>query len=171
MKKSKLKLSEREFKRYLLENYIDNNLNKVSDRELWSRKEFFEYTGMYSINKYTKEKQMLSAGVISYWKNKLKIKEKDVYNYHITVTGKLIGITYEEWSKLNNKGHTRIKTLTEDTIKRKLIKYVGLSDIYKQQTFGYVQESVYRFWKGLGLDAEQEMIKFYIYLKEVYLNA
>lgn len=168
--KSRLKISEKQLKDYLLENYINENLEKVSDRDLWSREDFFDYTGLYSINKYTKERKMLSTGTISYWKKKLNIKEKDVFDYHKNTTGKLKNISYSEWSKINNKGHIRNKTLTENTIKRKLIAYVGLSDTYKLQTFKYVQESVFRLWKGLGLDAEREMINFYIYLEETYLN-
>ena len=166
--KSKLKITEKKFRDYLLQNYINENLEKVSDRDLWSREEFFDYTGMYSINKYTNERKMLSTGTISYWKQKLNIKEKDVYDYHRR-NGRLKDISYSEWSKMNNKGHVRIKTLTDETIKRKLIKYVGLSDNYKFQTLKYVQESVYRLWKGLGLNADLEMKKFYEYLEE-YLN-
>lgn len=166
--KSKLKITEKQFKDYLLENYINGNLEKVSDRDLWSREDFFDYTGMYTINKYTNERKMLSTGTISYWKQKLNIKEKDVFDFH-KKNGKLKDITYFEWSKLNNKGHIRKKTLTDETIKRKLIKYVGLSNVYKLQTLKYVQESVYRLWKGLGLDADLEMKKFYDFLGE-YLN-
>lgn len=165
--KSKLKISELQFREYLLEHYINENLEKVSDRELWGREDFFDYTGMYGLNKYTGERKILSTGTISYWKSKLNIKEKDVYEYHKKITKKLKNISYEDWSKINNKGHARKSTFTENSIKNKLIKYVGLPKSYKNKTFMMVQEIVFRTWKSLGLDAEQEMYKFYTSIKEV----
>lgn len=164
--KGKLKISEKQFRDYLLDKYLNDNLEKVSDRELWSSEDFFDYTGMYSINKYTGERKILSTGTISYWKSKLNIKEKDVYDYHKKVTKKLKDIPYSQWSKMNNKGHKRKRTLTENAIKIQLIKYVGLPEYYKLKTLSMVTEIVYRTWKSLGLDAEVEMKKFYNKLKE-----
>lgn len=165
--KGKLKISEQEFKNYLLESYINDKSEKVSDRELWSSPEFFEYTGMFSINKYTKERKILSTGTISYWKNKLDIKEKDVFLYHQNVTGKIgKDVDYLEWSKMNNKGHTKKRTYTNDTIKRKLIKYANLPNKYRFETFDRLQEIIFRFWNSMGLNAEEEMKKFYTQLKE-----
>lgn len=162
----KLKITEREFKIYLLENYIDENGNKISDRELWSKPSFFEYTGMYSIDKYTKEKKIISTGSISYWKSKLNLKEKDVFLYHKNVTKKIDkNVDYDKWSKLNNKGHKKINIYNENTIKRNLIKYVGLSNSYNKYSPKKIQEIVFRFWESMGLDATVEMNKFYSYMK------
>lgn len=157
----KLKISEKEFKNYLLENYIDKNGNKVSDRKLWGSNDFFDLTGMYSIDKYTKKRKILSTGSISYWKKKLRIREKDVFMYHQNITGKIKkDVKYEDWSKRNNRGHVKEKIFNENTIKRNLIKYVGLSDDYYKYTPKQIQEIVYRFWNSMGLNAVEEMNKF-----------
>ena len=86
--KNKLKISEHDFKNYLLNHYVDEEGNKVSDRVLWSTQEFFDYTGMYAVNKFTEERQICSTGTISYWKKKLELKEEDIYDYHKNITKK-----------------------------------------------------------------------------------
>ena len=157
----KLKISEKDFKSYLLSNYVDEDGNKVSDRILWSTEEFFDYTGMYSINKYTGEKQMVSTGTISYWKDKLDVKEEEIYKYNTTVTNR-IKVDFEEWSRKNNKGYTKEKSISSnDTIKRKLIKYVGLPKKYEYMSLDDVSRLALSMWKNLGFNAEEEMKKFY----------
>lgn len=158
--KTKLKISETAFKEYLISKYVDENGNKVSDRFLWGAEDFFEYTGMYGINKYTNKKQMVSTGTISYWKKKLQLKEEDIYRYHTSVTNR-IKISFEEWSRKNNKGYSRQKTNTRDSIKRKLILYTGLPDKYKHMSLDEVCRLATNLWKNLGFDEKEEMRKFY----------
>lgn len=164
--KNKLKLSEFEFRSYLLESYIDENGNKVSDRELWGSEKFFEKTGLYKINKYTNKKCICSTGTISYWKSKLNLKEEDVFRYHKLFTKKIKDdIEFEQWSKKNNRGHKRINTLTDDTIKRRMVKYFGLDDVYNHLTLEKAQSYLYELLSGLGTDAKVEISKFYETLK------
>lgn len=160
--KNKLKISETQFKQYLLDHYIDEEGRKVSDRVVWGSEEFFDITGMYSVNKFTKERQMLSTGTISYWKSKLKVKEEDVYIYHKKVTKRITDVSFEEWSRKNNKGYTKdVSTYNRDTIKRKLIKYAGLPEKYHLKSLDELVLLVLKTWEALGLDAENEMTTFY----------
>ena len=165
--KSKLRITETEFRNYLLKNYIDpNTLEKVSDRDLWGREEFFDYTGMFGINRYSKERKIVSTGTISYWKTKLDVKEEDVYNFNFEILSKKYP-TYEDWSRVNNKGYGRTKkTMAEDTIKRKLVAYMGFPNSYKNKPMSYVQDVAYETFRSLGVDPDEEMVLFYRSLRE-----
>lgn len=157
----KLKISETDFKAYLISNYVDEDGMKISDRKLWSSKDFFDYTGMYSVNKYTKKKAMVSTGTISYWKKKLNIKEKDIYEFHTKITRK-INVSYEDWSRMYNKGYKKESSvLSGESIKLSLIKYMGLSQKYKYKTLEEIQAIVLNTWKLLGLNETEEMERFY----------
>lgn len=166
--KSKLLITELEFREYLLKNYVDKNtLEKVSDRDLWGREDFFDFTGMYSINKYSRERKIVSTGTISYWKTKLDVKEIDVYNYNFDILSTKYP-TYEDWSRVNNKGYNKSKkTYTEETIKRRLVSYMGFPNSYKQKPMSYVQDVAYETFKSLGLDPDEEMTQFYTSLRSV----
>lgn len=161
--KNRLKISENDFKQYLLNHYIDDEGLKVSDRVVWGTEEFFEYTGMYSINKFTGDRKMVSTGTVSYWKEKLKVKEQDVYEYHKHVSKKIKNdISFEEWSRKNNKGYNKdVTTYNRETIKRKLVKYAELPPKYQYKTLDELVTIVLKTWETLGLDAQEEMSKFY----------
>ena len=161
--KNKLKISEQDFRIYLLNHYVDENGAKVSDRVLWSTDEFFELTGMYSINKFTNKRTILSTGTISYWKKKLNLKEESVFLYHQNVTKKIPSdITYEEWSRKYNKGYKKeIQTFNRDVIKKKLIKYAGLPNKYDNLTLDELTAVAMKIWTTIGIDAYLEMQKFY----------
>lgn len=158
--KNKLKISEHDFKNYLLNHYVDEEGNKVSDRVLWSTQEFFDYTGMYAVNKFTNERQICSTGTISYWKKKLELKEEDIYDYHKNITKK-ITCSFEEWSRKNNKGYTRESTYNRDVIKRKLIKYANLPKKYSDMSLDEISNLALKLWETLGINANDEMRKFY----------
>lgn len=160
--KNKLKLSEHEFKKYLIERYVDDNGDKVSDRAVWGQKDFWEHTGMFKVNKFTGERTTCSCGTISYYKTKLELKEEDVFRYHQLITGKIDrNLEYEDWSRKYNKGYKRQSTLTQETIKRRLIKFAGVSDTYNHLTFDKVHDAVMRVWERFGYNANEEMEKFY----------
>lgn len=161
--KSKLKISEYDFKNYLLDHYVDDEGNKISDRVIWSSEEFYDYTGMFSVNKFTKIRQPVSTGTISYWKNKLDLKEEDIFSFHQEVTKKIKdNISFEEWSRKNNKGYKKDKsTYNRDVIKNKLIKHVGLPNKYTHMSLDNVSNLALKIWSTLGLNAEEEMKKFY----------
>lgn len=160
---NKLKINEIQFKQYLLDHYIDDKGMKVSDRVVWDNDNFFELTGMYTINKFTGDRQMLSTGTISYWKKKLNVKERDVYNYHVTYTKRIPKeTTYSEWSRKNNKGYPKETTFNRETTKRKLIKFAGLPQKYNHKSLDELILLVLKTWETLGLDAEGEMKRFYM---------
>lgn len=165
-RKSKLKISEEEFKEYLLNHYVDMEGNKVSDRALWNSKKFFLDTGMYGINKYTKEMKMVSLGSVSYWKKKLNINEHTIFEYHKNKTKRIPqDIEFDCWSRSNNKGHKKIPTYTDDMVKIKLIKYANLPSQYKYATFDRVQTIACNFWENFGLNPGEELKKFYQTIK------
>lgn len=161
-RKSKLTLSDNDFRNYLLNNYVDEDGYKVSDRLVWSTEEFFDKTGMYTINKYTKTRQIVSMGTVSYWKKKLDLSEKDIYNFHKVITGRIKDISFEEWSRRYNKGYDKsIPTYNRESIKRKLIKYLQLPNKYNDMSLEEISDLAINLWKSLGLDAEEEMKDFY----------
>lgn len=161
-KKSKLLISETDFRKYLLNNYVDEEGNKISDRVLWSTKEFFDTTGMFTINKYTQDRQIVSMGTVSYWKKKLNLSEKDIYEFHKIITGRIKDISFEDWSRKYNKGYDKsISTYNRESIKRKLIKYLQLPNKYDDMSLEGVSDLAINLWKSLGLDAEEEMRNFY----------
>lgn len=160
--KKKLKISESELKTYLLENYIDDNGTKVSDRELWSKEEFFETTGLFRINIYTGKREICSTGTISYWKNKLNLKEDVVFEYHQLFSKRIgLDVQFEEWSKKNNKGHTVKQSFSENMIKKRLIKHFGVSQVYSHLSLERALSYICEFLDGLGKDGKKEIAKFY----------
>lgn len=163
MKQNRLKISEKEFRDYLLNHYIDDDGLKVSDRVVWGTDEFFDYTGMYGLNKFTGDRQMVSMGTISYWKKKLDVKEESVYDYHINVTKKISkDISFEDWSRKNNKGYSKSpSTFDRETIKRKLVKYAELPAKYQYKTLDELVAIVLKTWETLELDATAEMSRFF----------
>jgi hypothetical protein len=161
LKSRKLKLSEEDFKEYLLEKYVDEMGQKLSIRQVWETEDFMNYTGMFKINKYTGKKERCSEGTMSYYNKKLGLTEKDIFEYHQLITKKIpITTTFEEWSRRNNKGYTREEILNQETIKRRMIKYFDLSQTYHNFSPNKVRELAERLF------GVEEMEKFY----EVMLN-
>lgn len=160
--KRKLKISCEELRNYLLEHYIDDEGEKISDRTLWGSEEFMEYTGLYKEDLFTDKKLPVSLGTVSYWKKKLNILEEDVFSYHQIITKRLDeDLEYETWSKKYNKGHNKIQVLSQETIKKRLIKYAGLSKVFYNFSFDEVSKAINKVWEEMGLDSEIEMNKFY----------
>lgn len=150
------------FKEYLIDLYVDEHGEKVSCRKVWSSEEFFEYTGMFKINKYTGEKERCSEGTMSHYNKKLNLTERDLFEYHQQITKRIpLTVTFEEWSRKNNKGHTREEMINQETIKRRMIKYFDLSETYQHFSPNKVRSLVERLF------GKEEVEKFY---KEVILN-
>lgn len=158
----KLKLSDEDFKEFLLDNYIDQNGNKVSDRELWSSESFMEKTGMFKLDRFSKKKLCCSTGTISYWKKKLNVREKDVFDYNQKITQKILNkIKYEEWSKMNNRGYHKIELETPDRRKNRLIRILGLDQTFRNYTFEEIMRLIESFWEDMGLNVEQQKLEVY----------
>lgn len=160
--KGKLKITCEELRSYLLENYINKNGEKISDRALWGSDDFMEFTGLYKLDIFTNKKLPVSLGTVSYWKKKLNILEEDVFRYHQIITKRINDdLEYETWSKKYNKGHNRIQVLSHETVKRRLIKYAGLSKTFYNFSFDEVSKAINKVWAEMGLDSVSEMNKFY----------
>lgn len=141
MKSKKLLLSEDEFKIYLLDKYVDDTGKKLSVRVIWNTEDFMEYTGMFKVNKYTGNRERVSEGTISYYNKKLNLTEADIFEYHQNITKRIqTNVTFEEWSRKNNKGYTREEINNRETIKSKMIKYFGLSETYQHYSHDKVRE-------------------------------
>lgn len=166
--KSKLKISESDFRTYLLQSYVNKNGKKISDRELWSSDDFFEYTGLYSINQYTQRKQSVSPGTISYWKKKLNVKEYDIFIYNKSIERIKENVSFLEWSRIKNKGYKKSKknnkTYTKESLKFRFINYACLPNKCKQNTFEENIKIAKELWDILGIDAEEEIKTFFLSL-------
>lgn len=149
-------LSEDEFKVYLLDKYVDETGRKLSVRSIWNTEEFMEHTGMFKLNKYTGSRERVSEGTISYYNKKLNLTEADIFEYHQNITKRIQPtVTFEEWSRKNNKGYTREQINNRETIKSKMIDYFKLSDTYVHYSHDKVRELADRL---LGKEA---VTKFY----------
>lgn len=154
--KRKLKISNEEFKEYLLDKYVDSNGDKVSVRAVWNDQDFMSYTGMFKINEYTGGQERVSEGTISYYNKKLGLQEKDIFDYHKNISKRIPAtLSFEEWSRKNNKGYTREEILNQETIKRRMIKYFGLTETYVHFSFSKVRELTER------ICGKEELTKFY----------
>lgn len=161
MRSRKLRLSDDEFKEYLLDKYVDEQGQKVSVRQLWKEEAFMEHTGMFKLNKYTNEKERVSEGTISYHNKRLGLTEKEIFDYHQQITKRIpITTSFEEWSRKNNKGYTREELINQDTVKRRMIKYFGLNENYIHYSHDKVRELCAR------LVGREEIAKFYESLKD-----
>lgn len=129
---------------------------KKSVRDVWSSKDFMEYTGMFKINKYTGEKERCSEGTISYYNKEFELTEKALYDYHSKITKKIQNISFDDWSRKNNKGYHKKETITNTMIKQRALKYFNLDRRYEklspskiltliERTFG--QDELVKFFK------------------------
>lgn len=153
----------------MLEMYINEYGKKVSDRKLFSNKEFQEKTGLFKLNRITGEKEPISCGGISDWKNKTGLNEYEIFKF-----GKASGridsnIEFSNWSNYKNKGKTNTKGETTlfdpHSIKKKLIKYFGLSDSLLFHDLTRLEKSVMDLFNSLGLNGKEELTIFYKKLK------
>lgn len=160
----KLKMTQKQFKQYLLDRYVTNDGYKVSDRELWSDETFMNETGMFQYEKFTNKKCMVSLGTISYYKSKLSVKERDVYDYHFNYT-KIVKIPFEKFTNkltsnlINNRG-VRKNILSQDQIKSKLIKYLNFPKHFQNYTYSFVRSMAYNIWEESGLDPIKSFSEF-----------
>ncbi|MGL4209939.1 MAG: hypothetical protein ACRCRT_00170 [Cetobacterium somerae] len=156
-RKTKLKITEDKFQKYLLENYIDNDGDKVSDRELWSSDKFMNITGIYRKDKYSDKKIMVSLGTVSYWKKKLNINEKSIFHYHRTITKRIKNtVMYDEWSRMNNTGHQKKKVITDLSRRTDLIKILNLGAEFKSYSVDIIMEYMRDIWRVANKDIEKE---------------
>lgn len=154
-RRAKLNISECNFQKYLLNNYVDKDGDKVSDRELWSSDKFMNDTGLFRKDKHSTKKVMVSMGTISYWKKKLGVDEKCIYHYHTTITKK-ISEPFESWSRLNNAGHSKKKVTTDLARRSDLVKILNLSSEFKKYSVNIIMDYMRSIWRDTGMNVEQE---------------
>ena len=96
---------------------------------------FMEETGMYKLDTRTGVRTPISMGTIAYWKNKLNLKDYDIYKYHRDVT-KRITIDYEDWTqssrRLNREKKIK-KGVLNDPEETKLVCVVDTWKLYPKE--------------------------------------
>lgn len=156
MRNRKLKLTEETFKNYLINLYVDEFGEKVSCRKVWSTSDFFSYTGMFKINKYTGEKERCSEGTISHYNKKLNLSEEELFEYHQQITKRIsLSVEFKDWSRKNNKGYSKEEVLNQETLKRRMIKFFGLNETYQNFSPNKVKQLAERIF------GKSELEKFY----------
>lgn len=164
----KLKMTSEQFKQYLLDNYLDENNNKISERKLINMPKFMEETGMYKLDTRTGVRTPISMGTIAYWKNKLNLKDYDIYKYHRDVT-KRITIDYEDWTqssrRLNREKKIK-KGVLKDTVvytpeleKEKLIKECSFPKHFVNYTLERLRNLAFELWEDMGLNPVDELTR------------
>ena len=153
-KYEKLGYTKQEFKELLLRLYVDENFNKVSDRQVLEKLMLY---GFVNENKYTKLKRPSSLGTLSSWKENLELKEYDVYDFH----KENIKNDYETWSKRFNRGHSvdYFNEMSDDIIKVKMLEYFGFNK--SRKSLKQVEEQIKGMYNSLGYDGEYAIQEFY----------
>lgn len=116
-----LKLSDSDFKLWLLNHFIGENGEKVSFTDVLNSQEFIDETGLCRVNKETKEIEPASRGTLSYWCyglpkkpiNKYGVVNSEpfkgrgltddvIYQYGVQ-EGLIKDIEFEDWRNTYNK--------------------------------------------------------------------
>lgn len=161
----KLKISHPTLRELLLDLYVDKDGNKVSDREIISNEKLMKVSGLYS--KLSNNKMVPSSvGLLSYYKRKLNLLEKDVYEYHREVT-KRIGedVTFREFSKKNNEGHKKKPVPTKNYDRKyNLIKYFELDSSMMGWDLDVIEKVIFDNLEELGINKLDALSEFEDYL-------
>lgn len=146
--------SELEFKELLLKLYVDEDYNKVSDRELLEK--LMDY-GFVNENKHSKIERPVSLGTLSSWKENLELQEFDIYDFY----KEHIDITYDEWSKVCNRGNKNSyhNKLDSEKIRWKMLQYFGLPNM--RQSLSELETVIKSMYNTLGIDGESAIAEFY----------
>lgn len=162
----KLKMTREQFKQYLLDNYLDENNRKISERKLVSTHKFMNDTGLYKLDKITGIKTPVSMGTMAYWKKVLNLRDFDIYKYHRDVT-KRITEDYENWRAINIiKNHnTKRKTgvlkglvvYTPELEKEKLLKECSFPKHFVNYKLERLRKLAFELWEDLGLNPNEEL--------------
>lgn len=164
----KLKMTTEQFKQYLLDHYLDEENNKISERRLINMSSFMDDTGMFKLDTRTGVKTPISMGTIAYWKKKLNLKDYDVYKYHRDVT-KRITIGYEEWTKSSKRlnknkkmgrgGLSKILIYTPELEKEKLVKECSFPKHFINYTLERLRNLAYELWEDMGINPVEELTR------------
>lgn len=162
-KNAKLKIGKKTLKKIILEMSVDSEGNKISDRKLWGSTEFMEATGLFRINKYTSDKEMVSLGTCTYWKKKLDLTAKSVFEYHQYVTGRIDALVlFKEWNLKTSVKSMESGVVSEKTKKNNLIRDFELKDkVYSTYTLKELESAIIELYNELGLDGVAELKEYY----------
>jgi len=110
-----LKLSDSDFKVWLLNHFIDENGDKVSFTDVLNSEAFIKETGLSRINKETKEVEPVSRGTLSYWCYNIKygvarvepfkgkpLTDDVIYQWGVN-EGLIKDIAFEDWANTHNR--------------------------------------------------------------------
>ena len=121
-RKSKLKVSESELIKYMLDHLVDDKGDKISCRKVWSDIDFIKWSGMNHESSKEDEYKPLSVGSIRYHLNvkkynipvlsekygkKFTLCEFTLFKYHKEVTGRIDPeISFSDFSREKNRGYS-----------------------------------------------------------------
>lgn len=174
MKKRKLKLSDTQFKKYLLDKLVDEEGNKVSVRKLIETNEFMETTGLFQIDNFGNRKPCSVGTMSDYINTKYKLDELTLFEHHKLITKRIKEeVVFNEWSNCRNRGKNRKNNLfSDDVLKNTFIKYFknanALPKNYQLYTFEGLKSfviSLYDSYFGDG-EGKKEVDNFYDYYNQ-----
>lgn len=168
MRGNKLKITQSEFKKYLIDKLVDEEGNKVSVRKLIENPEFMDYTGLYQEDLAGNRKPCSIGTMTGYINNKFKLSELALYEYHTEKTKRIKNIPFLEWSNCRNRGKVKKdNNFSNDRLHSSFIKFFKPSGALPQNyalrdisTLKEIVKFVYdkHFGKGEG---QIEIDKFY----------
>ena len=128
-RKSQLKITENQLKRYLLNHFIDGNGNKVSVRDIFTSLDFMKYTGLYNHQSMSLELQPISLGTMTYWLKKLELREPELFKYYKKKGLIKEKVEFKDWSrKCNRRGKINYTTQQSD-FKYRFIDHFNLDAV------------------------------------------
>lgn len=164
----KLKMSREQFKQYLLDNYLDENNRKISERKLVNTPKFMNDTGLYKLDKVTGIRTPVSMGTMAYWKKVLNLKDFDIYKYHRDVT-KRITEDYENWRAINIVRNLEAKrktgalkglvVYTPELEKERLLQECSFPKHFVNYKLERLRKLAFELWEDMGLNPSEELAR------------
>lgn len=135
-----IKLTNKQFKEWLLDNFVDENGNKITCRDLMKSEKFKNEVF------YNPSKTFGSIGTLSNWMGKLltdeypykgeAVTEQLIFTHNLQ-KGVIKSISFDEWSRKYNKGHQSENTLinSEKIILNKVAEKLGSAFKCQEEAF------------------------------------
>ena len=99
-----LKVTDNQMIRYLRNHFLLEDGSKASIRDVFSNQEFLKWSGFYKKSSMSLDYEMVSLGSVSHLLKRLKLNEKDLYDYYIKRGLIDPSVTFEMWSRKCNRG-------------------------------------------------------------------
>jgi hypothetical protein len=166
-RKSTTHLSDLQFKRYLLRNFITEEGDKISIRDLFTSEEFMHYTKYYRI--VNGQKQPMAMGTISCLLNKLGLNEDYMFKYYKSKGLIREDMDFETWTRKNNRNrkHNRIYKYVQAEFKEIFVEYFKLGIRNADLSIVDLKMMAIERYVLMGF-CEEDFIEDYEALKEHY---